>query len=656
MVKRKQKSTRLAIRGFGLKNLDAELRRAEAYAIKKKDWGAAWRVLEDLSQQYPQEKRVWERLIKASLKLGSMKLYQKACEGLFAAEPSGENAYRLGSAYLKNRHSLMALQTFQQALKLEPNHERAPQVRETVKQLEPVLEDALAEMQLTDANALEIALLHERGQASMEQGDYAAAREAEEKVLEHLPAFISARNNLSLISWMQEDMEAAISTAQAVLAKEANNIHALSNLIHFLVISGNEDAARPYGDRLKASHAEAWDSWTKKLEGLSYLADDAGIVEIWEQAQAVEVQEVPANALFYHLSAVALARMGDEKRAIEQWKIALDWDPGFEAAQENLRDIRKAVSQQHGAWPFHWEQWLTPKSTAALKQTIESNLKLTQSGRLVSDLKDFLNRHPDVMAMAPRILERGGPKGQDFILSTAEQLKTPEVLNSIKDFALGQNGSDQMRNLAANLAAQAKLIPKTNVTLWMRGEWRELMLLAYEFHGDPLAKHSKQVERLLGQALHQLRQGGTAQGGEAGKLLSKALALEPEAPDLMNNMAIAFSQQGLEREAKALLLDIANRHPDYIFAKASLAKLHLFDGDTEAAEALLQPFLSRDRFHFLEFSAFSDAYMELLLAKKQKDGARIWLNMWEQVNPDDPHLGDWNKRLSHSPGLPKLLT
>jgi hypothetical protein len=37
--------------------------------------------------------------------------------------------------------------------------------------------------------------------------------------------------------------------------------------------------------------------------------------------------------------------------------------------------------------------------------------------------------------------------------------------------------------------------------------------------------------------------------------------------------------------------------------------------------------MQRKRFHYDEFFAFSNAYLELLVAKKQRSGARAWLKM-----------------------------
>ncbi len=653
MAKRKKKSTQLATRGFGQKNLDVELRRAEILALKQ-DWKAVWHVSKTLCQQYPQEKRGWEYLAEASFELGETALYQYACEGLFAADPTGENAYMLGGACFNNKFPLMALQTFRQALELAPNHDLAPQAREAIATLEPMLEQALTKMGLTEADGVEIALLHEQGQAYMAQGDYAAARKAEAEVLERHPQFMSTRNNLSYISWMEGDVDGAISIAQAILEREPDNIHALANLIRFLVISGNIDAARSYGERLKASHAEAWDAWTKKMEGLTYLANDADVVAVWREAQAADVEASPASGLFYHLSAVALARTGDVKRAIRQWKLALDRHPGFRLAQENLEDIRKPVSQRHGAWPFRWEQWLLPNVSSELNRTIGPEPKLAQLDKLVSRLQDFLHSHTDVMAMLPRVLERGGVDGQEFILGAAEHMKTPELLSLIKDFALGQNGSDEMRYRAATLAGKAQLLPNT-VTLWLEGEWREVSLITYEFHEEPLFKHSQPVQKLLAQALRLLRQDSVEQAAEAEALLNEALELEPESPDLLYNLAMALGLQKNEKASDALLRDIVSRYPDYVFASAALAQLHLNNRDIEAADALLQPFRARDRFHFMEFSAFSDVYVALLLAKEQIDGVRIWLEMWDQVDPENPQLKEWEKILKPILRRSKLL-
>lgn len=659
MAKRKKKSIQLTTRGFGVKtvspkHLDAKLDRAFD-CVEAENWQDALSILVPLSHQYPDETRVWELLSDASFESGEMKLYQKACERLFSLTADGTYAYVLGSVYLNNLHPLMALHTFRQALALAPDHEISSEVRKTIKQLEPVEKEALARLALSEPGGSEIAMLHEQGQVYLEQGDYREARQAEEKILESRPDFIPALNNLSLVSWMEQDAAGAISTAQAVLAMEPDNIHALSNLIHFLVLSGDAEAARPYGARLKSSRADAWDGWTKKVEGLTYLADDESVVAIWQEAQAAKVSDASASPQFYHLSAVALARTGDEKKAIAQWKKALARNPGWAIAEANLNDIRQPIDQRHGAWPFAWKQWLLPASAAQFHELIKTNVKSKKMDKMVANFEVFFNRHADVVAMLPRLLERGGPDGQDFFLHTVTQMKTPMLLAIIKDFALSQSGTDQMRFQAAKLADEANLMPREMVSLWIQGEWREMMLRAYTFHDEPLQRHSEAVEQLASPAYALLEQGGKEQAVEAEALLLKALTLAPTAPDLMNNLAKALSQQGRDDEADLLIHELVSAHPDYIFASVTLARQHLVKGELDAAEVILRPFLARERFHIMEFGTFVDTYIGLLVAKHQKDVARSWFDTWEKIYPGDPQLVYWRPRLKRGLRLPKLF-
>jgi tetratricopeptide (TPR) repeat protein len=659
MAKRKKKSPRIAASfGFGAKDLKGELQRVEKY-LAKEEWNSAIKILLPLAEQYPQAQRVWELLNYASYEIEDFALYQRASEGWAQVQPENANvAYSLASAYLANAHPLMALQAFRKALDLDPEHQFAEDAKATIQDLEKLADKLLSEIGLDDQEGWEIALLHEQGQAGMEEGNYAAAREAENEVLARRPQFQSARNNLSLISWLEGNMEDAIKTAQSVLDQEPDNVHALSNLVHFLAIQGNETAARPYAERLQASQAEASDSWTKKVEGLSYLRDDAAVVEVFEQAQAIGALEAledasQLSAMFFHLVGVALARLGRRDEAITQWETALDIYGTYPLAQENLTDIRHTIGLRHGAWPFFWQQWLLPGVAEDFLQVLNATFgtKRTEQ-KLDKNLQKYLDNHPDFLRKVPLLLERGGPQAQDLILLMTEQLRRPELLAAIKDFALSQNGTDELRNRAAMVAAQENLLPK-KMTLWVGGEWREILLMGYEFHSDPIYKHSKKVVNLLAESISLLRQMNKESAQEAEALLRQALEIEPNSPDLLNNLGRAIDLQGHRTEAEAILEDIVERFPDYLIARTAKAKNLALEGDLEAAEALLQPLLERERFHILEFSAFADAYITLSVAKKQWDGARTWLDMWKRVNPEDPRLSYWEKQFINRIWIPK---
>ena len=645
MAKRKTKKavTVKKSRGFGKKSLTVELQRVEAYAIKE-NWQGAYEVLQLLAEQYPDNKKVWDYLSEVAYELRDLDTYQIACEKLVELTPDdADTLYALGNVYMVNMYPLVASQVLERALAIDPEHEGAPRAREILETVTPKIPEILGEL---GSDNLEAAVLHERGQIYLAQGNCAAAREAELEVIRHHPDFIPARNNLALVSWTEGNVEEAIATSEAVLESEPNNIHALSNLVHFLVVSGDKEAAQAYGDRLKTSPGEGWDPWTKRVEGLSYLADDAGVVEVLDRAEADQVDDSPVGPLFFHLTAAALARTGDRDRALTQWDKALKQDPNMILAKDNLRDICSPVEERHGAWSFPWEQWLLPTTVKDLRDTLNRVIDNPDIDKTSVLMGQLFQRHPEFLTKLPVIMERGGSQGQEFGLIMAEHLQTPEILEIIKDFALGQNGSDSMRNRAASMATRAGLLPKGQITLWIQGEWRDVMLANYEVFPEPAVNHPKSVQKLLNQAIPYLRQRDKAGAIEAETLLKEALELESDAPDLYHNLATAYILQERHTEADALIDETLERFPDYLFARCAKARRYLNEGDLDAAEALLTPVLSRDRFHTSEFNAFADAYVSLLVAQDQLDKARGWLQMWDGIGSDHPGLTYWKKKLA----------
>jgi tetratricopeptide (TPR) repeat protein len=522
--------------------------------------------------------------------------------------------------------------------------------------LEANIDDFLADLKLTGERGIELGILHERGQVYLAQGEYQKAREVEEEVLRQLPDFTSAQNNLSLISFAQGNVDEAIATAQKVLEIQPDNIHALSNLTRFHCLKGQIEQAKPFAERLKASQANAWDVWTKKVEALNYLADDEGILEVFDRAKASgDLKSSDINALFYHFVAVALARLGQTQKAREQWQEALKRSPGLELAQENLEDFKKPIGQRHAPWSFYLSNWLTKKTIDDLVTLISPTAKSKDETLITKATKRFLAEHPDFAQIVPILLDQGDPQGREFAFRLASITKTPEMLTVLRDFALGQSGPDEMRHQAAIKVSEAGLLPSESVHMWIQGEWREVNLISYEFHEESTATHSRKVNQWLGQAISLMKTSDKKDAEEAENLLKKALEVEPDSPDLLNNLAGAYELQGRSEESIDLMRKITELYPDYIFARVTVARLHIRQGETDTAEVLLKPLISRKRFHFDEFAAFCNAYLELLLAQHKRDAARAWLKMWEGVDPEHPDIMKWKVRIE-GPGLLEKLS
>ncbi|MBD2778622.1 tetratricopeptide repeat protein [Iningainema tapete] len=180
-------------------------------------------------------------------------------------------------------------------------------------------------------------------------------------------------------------------------------------------------------------------------------------------------------------------------------------------------------------------------------------------------------------------------------------------------------------------------------------------VINYEFHDEQLKTHSRKVNQWLGEAISLMKKGSDKDAEKAQVLLKQALEVEPDSPDLLNNLAATYEIQNRREEGVGIMHDIVERFPDYVFARVSVARMHILKGEIEAAEALLKPLVSRKRFHFDEFAAFCNGYIELLLAEDKKDGAIAWLKMWEGIDPDRPDIMTWKLRLE-GPGILKKLS
>jgi tetratricopeptide (TPR) repeat protein len=652
----KRKLVAVQKQGFGAKNFAAELRKAKALLVRRQ-WVEARTVLENLSKAHPQQKEVLEYLVEVNYELNDIPGVARSGERLLQVAPNDANIrFTLAAAYLHLMHPLMALKMAREALERNPNHGQAPEMHKLIETLDGKVEDLLVDIGLQGESGMELAILHEQGQAYLEQGEYDKAREVEEEVIRQRPDFVSAYNNLSLIKFISGDVDAAIATSQQVLDLELENVHALSNLARFCCLSGRWEEAKSFAQRLKASQAKAWDTWTKKVEGLSYIGDDAGILDIFEQAKnSDDLKSGMTSAMFHHLVAVALARSGQLKQAREEWKQALQRSPGFALAQENLHDLKLPVGQRHAPWSFHLGDWIRRQVIDELVATLKTITKSETDERLVQQAaQTFLANHPEVAPLIPVLLDRGDPQGREFAFRFANATKTLEMLEALRDFALSQHGPDQMRHQAAIAASEADLLPTENVRMWLGGEWRDISLIAYEFHDESPYNHSHKVIDWLGAALGLLKKYTADDAQQAEILLKKALEVEPHAPDLLNNLAVSYQLQDRVDEAQELFEQIKAQYPDYVLAPVSLAQLHLQNDEIEAAEALLKPMLSRKRFHFDDFAKFSNVYLQLLIAQKNKDAAKGWFQLWQQVTPDHPLIKMWKERLEGPRFLSKL--
>lgn len=642
MTKRKRKKKKRhpgrATRSAPPRQMMERLAEAEQLT-KEKRLVEARDLLEDLNRRYPKRIEVLTNLVNVYYDLGDIVRYQHACEQLLQVDRNNSDAaLGLAGAYLSNVRPVLALRAFQHFLQRWPDHERAADVRKTVAELESKLPDLFAQLGVSDdETGWQIAAQNEEMQVHLAQGQFRLARQTAEAILKHDPQFAPALNNLSMAHWAEGKLDQALEAAQRVLAFEPANVHALSNVIHFMCVSGRSDEAKPYAEQLRASTELAWDRWLKKAEGLSFVGDDEGVLNVFRQAEQAteEVTSGQSSAFLAHLAAVAALRLGREDKAQRYWKQALKHQPGFELARENLADLSHPVSERNAPWPFPTSHWVSPRALKDLPQFFGSAARSGSESRMGNVARRFLQKYPEIVGVIPSLLERGDGEIRQFAILLADVVRTPELLEALKDFALSQHGPDQLRHKAAQIVNEAGLLPSGLVRLWMQGKWRKILLLGFEIYGEPDEKHAPRVQQWAQEAMLALYKEDWSQ---AERLLDQALAVEPDTPDLLNNRAMAYKLQGRDEEAETILQQIHERNPDYLFARVGLAQRHVERGEFEEAHELLEPLLHRKRLHFSEFDGMCGAFVQLTLAEGNRDVARSWFDIWESVDPENPKL------------------
>jgi tetratricopeptide (TPR) repeat protein len=477
-------------------------------------------------------------------------------------------------------------------------------------------------------------------------GDAETGRKLSQRAAERLPDIAAPRNNLAQSYALEGDLDEALRVGQETVERFPNNLHARCNLIEFLFRTGKHAEAEALAAPLRGTLPERGDDWRKLIEMFSYLGDNAAILDQYRLYQDKYGQKEPIDPHTLHLVAVALARSGDEKQARRLWKQALNDMPGLQTARDNLADLDQKPGKRHGAWAFPFQHWVPSK-------WIERLLKIALrrgEGVFQREARKTVAELPELQAALPILLERGDPPGREFAL----QIASVVPFEGLRDFVLSPYGTDDDRMRASQFAVEYGLLPRGQpLPMYQGGKQQELLLLNYEINDKrERPRIPKAVQRLYEQSAEAYH---SSSYEEALRLAQEALALAPDAPPLMNMVAVSL--QALERtdEMEAMMRRTVELHPDYLFARCGMAQLCVKEGKLDEADEWIKPLMERAEFHHSEFAALSAAYIAVLEAKGLIDGALSWLNMWEQMDPDAPQIAALRGRLNLKKGMSRLF-
>lgn len=603
------------------------------------DWSKAREVLEEYDQAHPDQRDILRLLIDVYYEQHEFGRYAETCRRLLEKEPDNLNLHLMFAAgCLSAMRPVSALKAFQHAVEHWPDDPLAGGARDEIARMQPVVDELLKDWPFPQADRIECAVIHEDLLASLSAGDYERVLHLGERLLVRNSQFVPAMNNMAEASFHLGQADKALEMARRVLQQQRSNVHALANFTRYLLLTGRNEEAREYAAQLRAARADDDDQYLKKCEALSFLGDDEGVLAVVAEAVrgGAAKRSTPTSALLYHMVAVASARCGADREAQRYWRKALKVRPGLELAAANLTDAAQPVGERQGAWYYPLNYWIPQRSFADLRRSMMSSAGSKQDEGNQRTLQRFAEAHPEVISLVPALLDRGDGVGREFAFRLALSLQTPELLAALQAFALSQRGPDAMRVEAANRLSMLDVLPPGPTRMWLKGRWQEIEVLGFEITSEPTGPfHSQTVDDWAYEGLQALRRGD---GVAAEKLFRKCIEHEGEKPDLLNNLAACYGVQGRIEEMQALARKIHERWPDYFFGQIAMANLASEAGEWEQAERLLESLRRRKKFHTTEFSALAAAYAQLFARRGQIDGARSWLEMWRQVDPDHPEL------------------
>jgi tetratricopeptide (TPR) repeat protein len=621
------------------------LDRADALLVRQ-HWTEARLLLDDLLNTHPQHPEILQRLIQAAIPLGDAHTLQYSCERLIGLRPRDPDLpFVLAVAYLQNGWRALALSMARHALTADPTNKGAAQTREMVARLEPLVHEQVTACGLGGADGLECLTLHDRVRSLLNQGRFAKASEVAAQLVQRRPHFAPAYNNGADACFLDGRLAEAIDWEKRLLAFDPDNVFGLANLARYLCLVSNPEQIRPHAERLKSLKPTIKSLAVKQAEALAWLGDDAGVLAVYEQARELPGAEGPEDdANLHHLAAVAAYRQGREEEAQSYWRAALQTVPDFPLARQNLDDLKRPAGDRNAPWSYPFNYYVPMKLIEGLLAQLATVRGRNDDKAVEREAQRYLKAHPELEGLVRLLLDRGDQAGRELALRLAGTIRTPAMLENVRDFALGQRGSDKLRIEATQLAQQAGLLTAGPQRFWIGGEPRDGKLQRFEVHSDVVERtHAPGVFDLLTQAIHATRAGEPAR---AERLLRQALAIDPNDPVALNNLAAACAQLGRTKESEALSIRLHELHPDNLFARTALASLAAERGQLDRARQLLEPLLARTRFHIGEMTALGMAQVNLHLAAREYDTARHWLDMLRQVNPTHPLVPSLEARLA----------
>ena len=594
-------------------------------------------VLEDTPAHIQRRIEVQLPLGALYMMLGDLRAAAEAFERAERLEPDNPfTAFFLAGAYFQLDWWGYAIRAIRRAL-----HRRDILPDDMLRQAETLLEDVEAFIQQAaaevgiSAEIMEEAFRHsERGERLVNEERFEEAALAFQEAARLVPTWHGPRNNEALFRFFSGEVEKAISICEEVLTEEADNIHALSNLVRFYTATEEREKAEAYARRIRELPLENHFEVSKAVEALGILGDDEGLYAIYRRSRSL-LDELDDTALLALGSAAA--NLGHPRTARRLWRRA-----------EAVGVLPEATARLFGALQNNAPgPGLAQRYPTAILPTLITWQRLEEFGKLLKDwgegridderaqkrMKSLVARTPHIVQVAAKLLWENNPQ---VGMEALGLIGTPAALAEIERFAFSQAGPMELRVQAIHILTDLGHLDLSQpIEIWNEEtqEWHPLRLARWtvtsEIEPPP---YSPEVWELIDVGTEAL---GKGQLNLAREKLEAAIALDPQAVVAHHNLAVALERQGnkaaaLEHLHRALEID-----PTYVFARCALARYHLSVDDPEAAQETLDPILERSVLTPAEVRYYQLTLAEIAISQEDYDSARRCVEMVLELLPDD---------------------
>ncbi|MBC7462630.1 MAG: tetratricopeptide repeat protein, partial [Thermoleophilia bacterium] len=440
------------------------------------------------------------------------------------------------------------------------------------------------QVELDEGELAHYRLLDHEGQDHMHAGRLDEAEACFRAAIDLAPEVVWSHNNLAMCAFLRGDLEQAEQAARRLVEEiDAENVFAHASLAEYLLFLGRLDEAAQVASRIAdLTHFDP-SAMVKSCEAYAHLGWHEAIVELWERhaRRDIHVGEILPDV--HAWVGIACANVGDFDAARRHLKVVRGGELRATAAR-----VRTALTRRvgpgtvDGLWPYF------DRSEQFLPKAVLERVSAAAHDGEDDDVDPSTQWYAPLMLRVVQ-LEMNATRGELATLpAVAATIGGTYATALLQRIVTNAFGTDEFRMAAIfALASLGVIEPGASAAVLQKGQVQSIEVQSVEATPEvaSTAGLNPTELKLYEHALELMRNDEFEQ---CATVFTALLKTAPHNASIHHNLACALLEQGRRVEAVAALLAAMEADPSYLFAPATLAALHLQDGDKAEAQRVIR--------------------------------------------------------------------